>query len=291
MRFLSDYLKETYGEKIYKIALTSGCTCPNRDGTAGTGGCAFCSEGGSGDFAASLLPLEEQIERAEALIRPKTGARRFIAYYQSFTNTYGDVKRLASLYEETARRDDVAILSLGTRPDCLGPEVMDMLRGLRKIKPLWVELGLQTVHDGTAEAFHRGYPFAVFREGYARLKEAGITVVVHMIFGLPGETKEMMLESVRTLASLDPPPDGVKLQMLHILRGTELGALYEKEPWPMLSLEEYAGLIAESLRILPEETVIHRMTGDGPGKLLLAPEWTRNKKRVLNAIRRKAGLV
>ena len=290
MRFLSDYLKETYGEKIYKISLTSGCTCPNRDGTAGTGGCTFCSEGGSGDFAAPLLPLGEQIEQAKALIRPKTGARRFIAYYQSFTNTYGDVGRLAPLYEATARRDDVAVLSLGTRPDCLGPEVMDMLRDLRKIKPLWVELGLQTVHDETAEAFRRGYPFSVFREGYARLKEAGITVVVHVIFGLPGETEDMMLGTVRTLASLDPPPDGVKLQMLHILRGTELGALYEKAPWPMLSLEEYAGLVAESLRILPDETVIHRMTGDGPGKLLLAPEWTRNKKRVLNAIRRKAGL-
>ena len=290
MRFLSDYLKEIYGEKIYKISLTSGCTCPNRDGTKGTGGCTFCSEGGSGDFAAPFLPLAEQIEKAKALIQPKTGARRFIAYYQSFTNTYGDLKRLAPLYEETARREDVAVLSLGTRPDCLGPGVMEMLRNLRRIKPVWVELGLQTVHDRTAEAFHRGYPFSVFREGYGRLKEEGFTVIVHVIFGLPGEMREMMLETVRTLAGLDPPPDGVKLQMLHILRGTALGARYEEAPWPMLTMEEYADLVAESLRILPEETVIHRMTGDGPGKLLLAPEWTRNKKRVLNAIRRRAGL-
>ena len=291
MRFLADWLKETYGEKLYKIALSSGCTCPNRDGTKGTGGCTFCSEGGSGDFAAPLLPPREAVEHAKTLIRQKTGARRFIAYYQSFTNTYGDVGKLTSLYEETARLDDVAVLSLGARPDCLGPGVMVMLRKLRQIKPVWVELGLQTSCDRTAEAFHRGYPLSVFAEGYSRLKEAGIPVVVHVIFGLPGETRETMLDTVRYLASLDPPPDGVKLQMLHILRGTALGDLYEKDPWPMLGLEEYAGLVAESLRILPEETVIHRMTGDGPGRLLLAPEWTRNKKRVLNTIRRKAGLV
>ncbi|MBO4406491.1 MAG: TIGR01212 family radical SAM protein [Clostridia bacterium] len=289
MRFLSDYLKETCGEKVYKLSLSSGCTCPNRDGTKGTGGCAFCSEGGSGGFASPLLPLPEQFERAKALIGKKTGARSFIAYFQSFTNTYGDVGRLRPLYEEAIRRPEVRILSLGTRPDCLGPEVMEMLVSLREIKPVWVELGLQTVHDATARAFRRGYDFPIFLEGYRKLKEAGIPVVVHVIFGLPGETRGMMLDTVRTLAALDPPPDGVKLQMLHILRGTSMGDAYEKEPWPMLSLEEYADLVAESLRLLPEETVIHRLTGDGPGKLLLAPEWTRNKKRVLNAIRRKAG--
>ena len=291
MRFLSDYLKETYGEKIYKLSLSSGSTCPNRDGKAGWGGCAFCSEGGSGDFAAPFLPLDGQLEHAQALIRPKTGARRYIAYFQSFTNTYGDLPALRALYEDAISREEIAILALGTRPDCLGPEVMEMLVSLAEKKPLWIELGLQTVHDSTARAFQRGYPLSAFEEGYSRLKKAGITVIVHVIFGLPGETREMMLDTVRYLASLDPPPDGVKLQMLYLLRGTRMGDAYEKEPWPLLSMEEYADLVAESFSILPQDTVIHRMTGDAPGKLLLAPEWTRNKKRVLLTIRRRAGLL
>ena len=287
MRRLSDVLKEQYGEKVYKLSLSSGCTCPNRDGTLGTGGCTFCSEGGSGDFAAPLAPLSEQIEDAKARIRRKTDARKFIAYFQSYTNTYGDVRRLEALYTEAITRPEIVALSLGTRPDCLGADVMAMLGRLNRIKPVWVELGLQTVHERTAEAFHRGYPLSVFENGCRALKAAGLTVIVHVIFSLPGETREDMLDTVRYLAALDPPPDGVKLQMLHILRGTELGRQYAAEPFPLLSLEEYADLIAESLRILPEDTVVHRLTGDAPGKLLVAPEWTRNKKRVLNAINRK----
>ena len=291
MRRLNDVLKAQYGEKIYKLSLSSGCTCPNRDGTLGTGGCTFCSEGGSGDFAAAPASIEEQIEEAKGRIASKTGARRFIAYFQAFTNTYGDIGRLSHLYEETLRREEIVILSLGTRPDCLGPDVMEMLTRLNNIKPVWVELGLQTMHERTAERVHRGYPLKTFEEAYSRLKRAGLTVIVHVIFGLPGESREEMLNTVRYLASLDPPPDGVKLQMLHILKGTQMGREYEEKPFPLLSMEEYISLVVESLQILPPETVVHRMTGDGPGRLLIGPEWTRNKKRVLNALNRAIAIL
>ena len=289
MRRLSEVLLQQYGEKVYKLSLSSGCTCPNRDGTLGVGGCTFCSEGGSGDFAAACAPIDEQLEEAKARIRQKTDARRFIAYFQSYTNTYGDLDRLEALYTETLRHDEIEILSLGTRPDCLGDDVLAMLERLNAIKPVWIELGLQTIHERTAKAVHRGYDLSAFEEGYHALKALGLTVIVHVIFSLPGETKEDMLSTVRYLASLDPPPDGVKLQMLHVLRGTQLGEDYEKDPFPLLTLEEYAELVAQSVRILPEQTVIHRLTGDAPGKLLIAPEWTRNKKRVLNTVNREIG--
>lgn len=287
MRRLSEVLLQQYGEKVYKLSLSSGCTCPNRDGTLGYGGCTFCSEGGSGDFAAACAPIDEQLEEAKARIRRKTDARRFIAYFQSYTNTYGDLDRLEALYTETLRHEEIEILSLGTRPDCLGGGVLAMLERLNAMKPVWVELGLQTIHDRTAKAVHRGYDLAAFEAGYHALKALGLTVIVHVIFSLPGETREDMLSTVRYLAALDPPPDGVKLQMLHVLRGTQLGEDYEKEPFPLLTLEEYAELVAQSVRIQPEETVIHRLTGDAPGPLLIAPEWTRNKKRVLNAVNRE----
>ena len=284
MRRLGPWLREQYGAKVYKLSLSSGCTCPNRDGRLGFGGCSFCSGAGSGDFAAVFAPVEQQLEEAKARIRRKTDAKKFIAYFQSFTNTYGDLPRLRGLYEQVLDREEIATLSLGTRPDCLGEDVMELLRRLKERKPLWIELGLQTAHDETARRFHRGYPREVFEDAYHRLRAEGITVIVHLIFGLPGESREDMLASVRYLAALDPPPEGVKLQMLQVLRGTELGAQYEREPFPLLSLEEYAELIEESAAILPPETVFHRITGDGPGKLLLAPDWTRNKKRVLNTL-------
>lgn len=287
MRRLSEVLTAEYGEKVYKLSLSSGCTCPNRDGTLMFGGCTFCSEGGSGDFAAACAPIDEQLEEAKARIRRKTDARRFIAYFQSYTNTYGDLDRLEALYTETLRHEEIEILSLGTRPDCLGDDVLAMLERLNAMKPVWIELGLQTIHERTARAVHRGYDLSAFEAGYHALKALGLTVIVHVIFSLPGETKEDMLNTVRYLASLNPPPDGVKLQMLHVLRGTQLGADYEKEPFPLLTMEEYAELVAQSVRILPEKTVIHRLTGDAPGKLLLAPEWTRNKKKVLNAVNRE----
>ena len=287
MRRLGEVLRAQYGEKVYKLSLTSGCTCPNRDGTLGVGGCIFCSEGGSGEFAAQNAPIEQQLREAKARIRQKTDAKKFIAYFQSYTNTYGDVVRLEQLYTETLRHDEIVILSLGTRPDCLGGEVMAMLERLNRIKPVWVELGLQTAHDETARRLNRGYDLPVFDEACRKLHAAGIPVIAHVIFGLPGETREDMLDTVRHLSAMTPPPEGVKLQMLHILRGTALGRAYERAPFPLLTMEEYADLVAESVRILPEETVLHRLTGDGPGSLLIAPEWTRNKKRVLNAINKR----
>ena len=287
MKKLSDILKQQYGEKIFKICLTSGCTCPNRDGKISLGGCSFCSEGGSGEFASAPGDIDTQIEEAKERIRNKTSASRYIAYFQSFTNTYGDVETLEKLYERVIRRKDIVILSIGTRPDCLGEDVLEMLRRLNEIKPVWIELGLQTMHDETAQRVNRGYPLAVFEDALNRLKSLGIQVIVHVIFGLPGETKEDMLQTIRYLATLSPGPDGIKLQMLNILRGTELGRQYEENPFPLLSLEEYTDIAAESISILPEEMVIHRMTGDGPGNILIAPDWIRNKKKVLNMISRK----
>ena len=284
---LSNALKQQYGEKIYKLSLTSGCTCPNRDGTVGRGGCAFCSEGGSGEFAASADEIEVQMEEAKERIRKKVSAKRFIAYFQSFTNTYGDVDRLTKLYEKVIRRDDIVILSIGTRPDCLGEDVMNMLRRLNQIKPVWVELGFQTMHDKTAARMNRGYSRTIFEEALGKLRSAGIQVVVHVIFGLPGETRDDMLQTIRYLAGLDPAPDGIKLQMLNILKGTLLAQQYEEHPFPLLSMEEYTDLVAESIRLLPEEMILHRMTGDGPGNLLVAPDWVRNKKKVLNTIHKK----
>lgn len=303
LRWISDVLKEMYGEKIYRLALSSGCSCPNRDGTVGVGGCTFCSEGGSGEFAAEPAPVAEQIERAKTLVRAKTDGKRFIAYFQSFTNTYGDVERLRKLYTETILRDDIVILSIGTRPDCLGDEVMEMLAELNRIKPVWVELGLQTANDATAQRVNRGYPRSVFEDAYRRLREAGISVVVHLIFGLPGESREDMLASVSYIAGLTPPPDGVKLQLLQVLAGTKLAEEYReclarednasedsRDNAPALhimSLQEYGDLLVDALRLLPPETVVHRITGDGPKRLLLAPKWCADKKKVLNYLTKR----
>ena len=289
MRDLSSYLKERFGEKVYKLSLSSGCTCPNRDGTIGVGGCTFCSEGGSGEFSAAQMPIDMQIEEAKRRVRVKTNAARLIAYFQAYTNTYGNMKRLRELYLETIRREEIAVLSLGTRPDCLPDEVMELLMELRAIKPVWVELGLQTIHEKTAARIHRGYTLPVFEEAVRKLKDAGIEVIVHVILNLPGETREDMLETVRYLAALQPEPDGVKLQMLQILKGTALAEEYEKEPFPLMDLETYADLISECVSILPEKTVLHRMTGDGPRRLLIAPLWSLEKKRVLNTLHQKLG--
>ncbi len=286
IRMISDVLKEQYGEKIYRLALSSGCTCPNRDGKVGTGGCTFCSEGGSGEFAAKPAPIAEQIEAAKKLVSAKTKGGRFIAYFQSYTNTYGDVDRLRALYTETIERDDIAILSVGTRPDCLPDAVISMLAELNRIKPVWVELGLQTAHDETAARINRCYPLSTFEDAYRRLTEAGLTVIVHLIFGLPGENEDDMLDSVRYLAKLTPPPGGVKLQLLQILRGTKMAEEYAQNPWPIMTLTEYAELITKAVRLLSPETVVHRLTGDGPKRLLIEPQWCADKKRVLNTLRK-----
>ena len=289
MRDLSAYLKERFGEKVYKLSLSSGCTCPNRDGTLGFGGCTFCSEGGSGEFAATPAPLDVQIEEAKRRVLQKTDASRYIAYFQAYTNTYGDIARLRELYLQTVQREEIVAFSLGTRPDCLPDEVMDLLGELRQIKPVWVELGLQTVHEKTAEKIRRGYALPVFEEAYQKLKRAGIEVIIHVILNLPGETREDMLDTMRYLAALQPEPDGVKLQMLQILKGTAMAEEYEREPFPLMDLETYASLIKDCVSILPEHTVLHRMTGDGPRRLLIAPLWCLEKKHVLNTLRRKLG--
>ncbi|WP_024867220.1 TIGR01212 family radical SAM protein [Butyrivibrio sp. FCS014] len=285
---LSTYLKREYGEKIYRLSLSSGCGCPNRDGTTGDyGGCSFCSEGGSGEFASAPGDIGAQIESAKALIRSKTDAGKFIAYFQSYTNTYGDPVRLEALYKEAIERDDIVALSLGTRPDCLGPDILKMLRELNSIKPVWIELGLQTIHDETARHFRRGYDLPVFEEAYRNLKALGITVIVHVIFGLPGESPEDMLDTVRYLANLDPPLDGIKIQNLQILKGTDMYREWSQCAFHIMTMEEYTDLVAEAIALLPEKTVVHRMQGDGPRRLLVAPLWSLDKKRVLNMLTRK----
>lgn len=292
---VSDYLKNQYGQKVYKLSLSSGCTCPNRDGTIGYGGCTFCSEGGSGEFAQGISKPENidvELEKARQRVLAKLPRnaspeqQKFIAYFQSFTNTYGETGRLRELYQSVLQRDDIAVLSVGTRPDCIDEEKLQLLRELNAIKPVWVELGLQTIHDETAARIHRGYPTQVFEECFRRLKEAGLTVIVHIILGLPGESEEDMLETVRYLGELTPRLDGIKLQMLNILKGSQLAEEYDRNPFPQMTLEEYCELVVKCLKLLPEEVVIHRITGDGPKNLLISPTWVMDKKRVINALRR-----
>lgn len=287
---LSEHYRRRFGRKVYKLSLQSGCSCPNRDGNIGFGGCIFCSEGGSGDFAAPLLPIEEQIQIAKHRVEhklPKDKSGRYIAYFQSYTNTYGDVKRLSMLYRKTLSFPEIVGISIGTRLDCLPEEMLDMLSELNTIKPVTVELGLQTVHNKTAEKIHRGYNTDVFEKAYKSLTLRGIEVVVHVILGLPGENIADMLDTIDYLAELKPVLPGIKLQLLHILKGTALAAEYSKNHFPIFTMDEYTDLVVECIRRLPEETVIHRMTGDGPKSLLIAPEWSGDKKRVLNMLNRK----
>ena len=293
MRRISDELKRQYGGKVLKLSLSSGCTCPTRDGTKGYGGCSFCSEGGSGEFAADPGCVENQLEEAKKLVDHKFPAslppekRRYIAYFQSFTNTYGNRERLEKLYTEVISRPEIVILSIGTRPDCLGEDIVSMLKRLNGIKPVWVELGLQTMHESTAKAFGRGYSLDVFEDALSRLKAAGLTVIVHVILGLPNETREDMLATVRYLAGLREKPDGIKLQMLQILKGSRMAGEYAEHPFPLMSMEEYTDLVADCVKLLPEEMVIHRLTGDPPKRLLIAPAWCADKKRVLNMLQKK----
>ena len=285
MNYLSfnDAMRARFGTKVYRLSLQSGCTCPNRDGTIGTGGCTFCSEGGSGDFAAPLLPIGEQIEEARKRVDAKISAsiapqdRRYIAYFQSYTNTYGDPERLRRVYSEALQHPQIVALDLGTRPDCLPPEMIAMLRDLRSEydKPVWIELGLQTIHEKTAGRINRGYKLEVFEDAYRRLKDEGFEVIVHVILGLPGESREDMLETVRYLSLLTPA------------KGTELAREYEADPFPLFTLDSYCDLVVDCLKLLPPQTVVHRLTGDGPKRLLIEPQWSADKKRVLNTLSRK----
>ena len=295
-----DYeLKRRFGRKIYKLSLDGGMTCPNRDGTLGNRGCIFCSSGGSGDFAAQACPdVWEQIEAAKARVRrkmrPASSAMAppspsYIAYFQSYTGTYAPLPRLRSLFERAVSHPDVALLSVATRPDCLPDETVSLLAGLNRRKPVWVELGLQTVHEDTARFIRRGYGFPVFEDACRRLKAAGITVVVHVILGLPGEDRERMLETITRMADFSRAGliDGIKLQLLHVLKGTDLADYYQNHPFPIFSMEEYIDFVIDCAELLPPELVIHRLTGDGPKSLLVAPSWSGNKRLVLNTLARR----
>lgn len=276
-------MREKFGCKVYKLALDGGFTCPNRDGTLGYGGCTFCSGSGSGDFAEPADPdIFAQIEKAKALVRKKNPDGRYIAYFQSFTNTYAPVDRLEELFTPAISHPDVAALSIATRPDCLEPEKIDLLRRLNAIKPVWVELGLQTVNPITAAQIRRGYELPVFDRAMRDLQTAGLETVVHMILGLPGETRQDMVRTARYIS--DSGADGIKLQLLHVLRGTDLCREYEAGQFAAMELPEYIEILMDCIRVLRPDLVIHRMTGDGAKRNLVAPLWSGDKKRVLNAI-------
>ncbi len=282
---LDYYLKQTFGEKVYRLSLNGGMTCPNRDGTLGDRGCIFCSAGGSGDFAASSGSITDQIAQAKERILAKTNCNKFIAYFQAFTNTYAPVFTLRQLFYEAIRQPEIVALSIATRCDCLSPEILDLLEELNQIKPVWIELGLQTIHEETLTFIRSGFTLHQYEKAVYALHERGISVITHLILGLPGETKDAMRASVSYVASL--PVDGIKLQLLHVLKGTDLGTLYQKEPFPLFTLEEYCSFVAECISLLPPDMVVHRLTGDGPRNLLLAPLWSTDKKRVLNTIQKQ----
>lgn len=291
-RSLDYQLRRQFGEKVYKLTLNGGMTCPNRDGRAGTGGCIFCSAGGSGDFAADgRLSVTEQIRLQKEALQKKKPAKKYIAYFQAYTNTYAPVDYLEKIYGEAMADPDVAALSVATRPDCLGGDVLDLLEKLNRRKPVWVELGLQTIHPRTAEFIRRGYDLPCFARAVRALREREIDVIVHTILGLPGEGKKEVLETVEYLNRADI--QGVKLQLLHILKGTELGRMYLAQqegikdpefPIRVMEMEEYIDLVIDCVAHLSRDITVHRLTGDGPRRLLIAPLWSTNKRTVLNEI-------
>lgn len=282
----SRFLKEMFGEKIYKISLNGGFTCPNRDGTLSKGGCIFCSEGGSGEYAESAaLPIAAQIDRGKAQSNRKYSGGRYIAYFQAFTNTYAPVKRLRALYEAAIRPEEIAAIAIGTRPDCLPEEVLNLLEEINRQKPVFLELGLQTCHDSTAAFLNRGYETAVFTRAVEACASRGIRVTAHLILGLPGETPAMQEETIRYINQL--PVGGVKLSMLHILKNTRLAEIYARKPFPLFTLESYTDCVISCIERLRPDIVIERITGDGPGDLLIAPSWSLHKRNVLNTIHRE----
>lgn len=285
MEYLSfnKYLKDKFGQKVYKISLDGGFTCPNRDGKIDTRGCIFCSKGGSGDFAQNRdLSITEQIESGKKIVEKKIKSGKYIAYFQAFTNTYAPVEILRAKYSEAINHPDIVALSIATRPDCLGDDVIELLDEMNKIKPVFVELGLQTIHSDSAKYIRRGYSLEVYNEAVKKLKNIGVNIVVHIILGLPNESEEDMLESVKYVCQSQI--DGIKLQLLHIIAGTDLAKDYEKGLFKTLESDEYVELIAKCVAIIPKNIVIHRLTGDGAKKDLIAPLWSADKKRVLNAI-------
>lgn len=277
---LNTNLKTQYGCKVYKLALSSGCSCPNRDGTIGYDGCIFCD--GAGAFA-EVGDIASQLEAAKKRVHLKAGKEaKFIAYFQSFTNTYAPAETLRPLFMQAIAPDDIVALSVATRPDCLPEDILTLLAELNQIKPVWVELGLQTIHDETAKYIRRGYDLPIYDEAVKKLKSIGVTVIVHQILGLPGETAEMMVETSRYIGASGA--DGIKLHLLHVLEGTDLALHWREDRFKTLEMDEYIAILERCLGVLPKEMVIHRLTGDGAKKDLLAPLWSADKKRVLNAI-------
>lgn len=279
-----DYmLRERFGEKVYKVTLNGGMSCPNRDGKLGTRGCIFCSAGGSGDFAAdSSLSITEQIDRQISILSAKRPIHKYIAYFQAFTNTYAPVEYLEKIFTEALAHPGIAALSIGTRPDCLGEDVTALLSRLNRQKPVWVELGLQTIHEKTAAYIRRGYPLSCFEDAVRRLRSEDIEVIVHTILGLPGESTQDILNTMEYLNHQDI--QGIKLQLLHVLRGTDLASDYEKGLFCTYERDEYISLVISCLEHLRPDMVIHRITGDGPKDLLIAPLWASRKREVLNLL-------
>ena len=283
---LNEYLRNKFGCKVYKLALSAVTTCPNRDGTVGFGGCIFCGEEGSGSFASPVtMSVATQIELAKQKIKNKTNSNKYIAYFQSFTNTYAPIDYLEKVFFEAISHPEVVVLSIATRPDCLPQEVLDLLEKLNKIKPVWVELGLQTIHEETAKYIRRGYPLSVYDNAVKNLKAIGVKVITHMIIGLPFETVEMITETAKYIG--ESKADGIKLQLLHILRGTDLEKEYLQGKFQALTMEEYTEILKKCLKVLPPDIVVHRITGDGDKKKLVAPLWSGDKKMVLNYINRE----
>ena len=281
---LNDYLKAAFGCKVYKIALNGGFTCPNRDGTVGTGGCIFCSEGGSGEFAGDpSLSVTEQIEQGKALVASKMRSGKYIAYFQAYTGTYAPVERLRAIYTEAVSHPDVVALSIATRPDCLPDEIIDLIDELNRIKPVWIELGLQTIHDRSAKYIRRGYELDVYSQAVESLRSRDIEVITHVILGLPFESREDMLATVRYVC--ESGATGIKLQLLHVLRGTDLEKDYLAGRFDVLTEDQYINILRDCISIIPDNVVIHRLTGDGDKRILVAPVWSGNKKHVLNRIR------
>lgn len=276
---LSDHYRQLFGCKVYKLSIDADFTCPNRDGSLGHGGCIFCSGAGSGDFAESGTDIAKQLEQAKARVAFKNKSGKYVAYFQSFTNTYGPPEKLEALYTAAMAPEYIVGLSIATRPDCLPPETVALLARLNETKPVCVELGLQTIHEKTVQYIRRGYETEVYFDAVRRLKAAGLEVVTHIILGLPGETDEMMVKT--TQAAVNAGTDGIKFQLLHVLQGTDLAREYELGNFSCLSLPEYAKILKECLAVVPEHVVIHRITGDGAKKDLIAPLWSADKKYVL----------
>ncbi len=278
------YCRRVFGCKVYKLALSAATTCPNRDGTVGAGGCVFCSAGGSGDFAAPAgLPVERQIEAAKKILGKKGEKAQYLAYFQSFTGTYGDLNYLETCYQQALEQPDILGLSIATRPDCLGEDALNMLSRLAMRKPLWVKLGLQTIHEETAKRINRGYALPVYEKAMEDLAALGVHRITHVILGLPGESRQQMLD---TVAYVGQRTDGIKLQLLHVLKGTPLAESYARGEFQTLDKDSYCEIVADALELLPASVVVHRLTGDGAKRDLIAPMWSADKKRVLNDLNR-----